>query len=187
MAQFEAFEPGTEVIGKGVTTFLAGFPEEFIEVGLKTLAKYGIKDLDPDQYYPLQAWLDAMKDINDNFGPQMLFRIGEQVATHAVLPPGIDSLETALSSIDVAYKMNHRGSDNIGSYSYTYLGNGGGMNKAKMVCANPYPSSFDRGLIEGFAKRFKPEGCEDIIVKLDDTQPTRLKGDESCTYTISWC
>ena len=187
MTEFKAIDPGTRVIGQAIQPFVAAFPAELADVGSKILEKHGIHNVNPEDYYPQQAFLNAMKEIHDTFGPQMLFRIGEQVATHAILPPGIDSLEAALSSIDVAYKMNHGGSDNIGTYSYTYLGVSRGISKAKMVCENPYPSSFDRGLIEGFAKRFKPEGCEDIIVKLDDTQPTRLTGGESCTYLISWC
>ena len=95
-----------------------------------------------------------MKEIQDKFSSEMLFRIGEKIATNAVLPPGIDSLESSLASINTAYRMNHRRGD-IGGYEYTYVGEVGGLKRAKIVCANPYPCAFDRGVIHGFAQRFK--------------------------------
>ncbi len=85
------------------------------------LAGNGIKDLNPSEYYPLQSFLNAMKEIQDKFSSQMLFRIGEKIAANAVLPPGINSLETCLASIDTAFHMNHRRGD-IGNYEYSYLG-----------------------------------------------------------------
>ncbi len=56
----------------------------------------------------------------------------------------------------------------------------------RMVCNNPYPSDFDRGIIDSMAQKFKPAGTAIVIVKLDDSQPTRKKGADSCTYTVKW-
>ena len=104
-----------------------------------------------------------MKEIQDKFSSELLFRIGEKIATNAILPPGINSLETCLASINTAYHMNHRRGE-IGSYEYSYLGGGSGLKRAKMICPNPYPCAFDRGVIHGFAQRFKPAGAVDVIV-----------------------
>jgi hypothetical protein len=185
MAEFVSFEPGVQVLGEVIQAFVAAFPSEVRKVGLDILGKHGISNAQSGEYYPVQSLFDAMKEISEKFTPQMLFRIGEQIAGNAKLPPGIDSLETCLSSIDTAYHMNHRGG-HIGSYTYSYTGVEGGLHRAKMVCPNPYPCAFDRGVIEGFAKRFKPPDCLDVLVKHDDSQACRRNGAESCAFLISW-
>ena len=185
MAQFKSFTPGVEVRGEVIQAFVAGFPPEVKKNGLQILEKHGIHDAGEGEFCPLQSLLDAMQEISDRYSRQMLYRIGTQIAHNAKLPPGLDSLETCLQSIDVAYHMNHRGGD-IGEYIFTDLGEEGGLRKAKMVCANPYPCAFDRGVVEGFASRFKPPGCRDVLVREDESQPCRRNGAESCTYIISW-
>ncbi|MBI4963428.1 MAG: hypothetical protein HY913_09130 [Desulfomonile tiedjei] len=185
MAEFKSLSPAVEVAGEVLMAFLAAFPQEFRSSGLRILEQHGLSDPKPNQFYALQNFLDAMKQISQSFSTQMLFRIGEQIALHAALPPGIDDLQKCLASIDVAYHMNHRGGE-IGRYDYKLLGTEVGLGKATMTCPNPYPCSFDRGVIEGFAKRFKLPGSYDVLVRHDDSQPCRGKGDESCTYIVTW-
>lgn len=55
-----------------------------------------------------------------------------------------------------------------------------------MECKNPYPSEFDRGIITSMARKFSPGSASGISVELNETKPNRLKGDDSCTYTILW-
>lgn len=185
MAEFKSFSPAVEVTGEVLMAFLAGFPREFESPGLLILEKHGLSEPKPNGFYSLQRFLDAMKEISDTYSAQMLYRIGEQIALHARLPPGINDLQRCLESIDVAYHMNHRGGE-IGVYEYRFLGTQDFMERATMTCSNPYPCVFDRGVIEGFARRFKPPEFSDIVVRHDDSQPCRRRGDESCTYVISW-
>jgi len=187
MAEFKSFESGTEVIGQVLEAFVAGFPKEAEALGLKILQKHGLSSPQSKQYYPLQNFLDAMKEISDSFTSQMLFRIGEKIALHAVLPPAIEDLQMCLSSVDTAYHMNHRGGE-IGRYDYKYLGKDptNGLDRARMVCHNPYPCAFDRGVIEGFVKRFRPAGAYDVVVRHDDSEPCRQHEGASCTYVITW-
>lgn len=185
MAEFKSFARGVEVQGEVVMAFLSGFPPEGKAAGVTILERHGLSNPVAGQYYPLQGFLDAMKEISDAFTAQMLFRIGEQIALHAALPPGIDDLQKCLALIDTAYHMNHRGGE-IGRYEYHYLGGERGLQRASMVCRNPYPCGFDRGCIEGFARRFKPQGSYDVVVRHDDSQPCRRNGQDSCTYIISW-
>jgi hypothetical protein len=185
VAEFKSFSADVEVIGEAIEAFVAGFPPELSKIGSDLLAAKGIAGFRRGEYYPVQHLLDAMKEIQDKFSSEMLFRIGEKIATNAVLPPGIDSLERSLASINTAYRMNHRRGD-IGGYEYTYVGEMGGLKRAKIVCANPYPCAFDRGVIQGFAQRFKPRGAMDVIVRHDESQPCRKTGANACTFLISW-
>ena len=185
MTEFKSIQPSVEVAGEVAGAFLDSFPPELKSVGLRILEQHGIKDPVPGTFLLLQSFLDSMKAISDRLGGEMLHRIGERIATNAVLPPGLDSLETCLQSIDVAYNMNHRGGE-IGRYVYSFEGTDRGLKRAKMVCPNPYPCMFDLGVIEGFAKRFKPPDCIDVLVIHDETQPCRRQGADSCTYVITW-
>ena len=185
MTEFKSFTPDVEVIGQAIEAFIAGFPTELSKIGLDVLAASGIDKFSAGEYYPLQSLLDAMKEMQNKFSSEMLFRIGEKIATNAVLPPGINSLEACLASIDTAYHMNHRRGD-IGSYEYSYIGGDTGLKRAKMICPNPYPCAFDRGVIQGFSQRFRPAGAIDIIVRHVESGPCRKNGANSCTYLISW-
>jgi len=185
LAEFKSFVPGVEVAGEAVRAFSEGFSAEVRTIGQDILVRHGINDPRPGTFYRLQSFLDAMKEISESFGSHMLFRIGYEIARNAKLPPGLDVLENCLAAIDTAYHMNHR-NGSIGSYTMVTQPGGRFMNVTAIVCANPYPCSFDWGVIEGFSQRFKPPGSVDIVVRHDDTKPCRKNGAESCTYLVSW-
>lgn len=185
MAEYRAYDPATEVAGEGIAAFSAGFPEKVREMGTKILEKYQLHDVRSGQFYPFQKYLDAMKDVADYFTPVLLELIGEQIASTAVIPPSIDSLELLLSMSDQALQMNHRGGE-IGHWTCSDKGIVHGLRTMTIVSTTPYPCPFDRGVLEGFAGRFRPEGVTDVVVRHDDLQPCRGSGGDSCTYVISW-
>jgi len=179
MAQFKAFSSNSEVIGQGILVLLEGM-STFRPMALQILKEQGISDVRADKWYSLQAYLDAYRRIAEKVGPTTLKMIGKKAPELALWPPQVNSIETALASIDVAYRMNNRGG-NIGSYKFEKTGE----RTAKMVCHTPYPCSFDSGLVEATAKKFAPAGAL-VTVTHDDTQPCRQKNGETCTLSISW-
>lgn len=158
-----------------------------LEIGqdtrLEILAKHGIIEPRGDAWYPQKAWLDAFQEIAEEIGNHTLFSIGKAIPEHAELPPQIDTLEKALMAIDMGYHLNHRGGE-IGHYTLTSFDPE--SQTAVMVCNNPYPSEFDRGIITAFLRRFRPADSLKSDVILDYNQPTRLKGADSCTYKLAW-
>ncbi len=186
MAEFKSFSPNVEVTGNVVAAFVAGFPSGTEKIGISILEKHGITDSKPENWYRLQSFLDAMKEISDKLGAHILTRIGEQIATHARLPPGLSSFEECLAKMDESYHMNHRGGD-IGHYYFSKGQHMPGLERVAMQCANPYPCSFDQGLFEGFAKRLLPDTVAGVVVRHDETEACRKKnGADSCTFLISW-
>ena len=194
MVSYKVFEQGIEVNGSTIMSVIAGFGD-FRGLADRALAAAGIADLEDDvsAWYPQQAWLDAFKAISEKVGVSILLKIGKEIPEKAELPPGMDTIEAVLQGIDVAYHMNHRNKrgeilfdpnraramlEGIGHYTYEKKGD----TSAIMVCNNPYPCDFDRGLIDAFAARFKPFSR----VKHDDTQPCRKDGASTCTYIIEW-
>jgi hypothetical protein len=180
MAEFQAFEPGVEVIGRTVYTIVAAMGVTR-SLALLILRQNGIDNPQPAEWYSQQAWLDAFRDISRQLGGPSLWKIGLKIPENAIFPPEIDSLEGALRSIDVAYHMNHRGGE-IGHYTLQEFG----ANSAVMVCNNPYPCDFDRGIIEAMANRFRPHPGSAVRVAHDDSQPCRKTGGDACTYLLSW-
>jgi hypothetical protein len=178
MKPFVAASPSVEVNGETVLSVLAGMGTT--TRATRVLVAHGIEDPKPGHWYNQQAWLDAFKEISETLGPNTLHRIGMKIPENAIFPPHIQNVEQALSCIDAAYQMNHRGGE-IGSYSFESLGHGSG----RMVCHNPYPSDFDRGIIQSMIERFKPQGSV-ARVELDNTKPTRKNGGESCTFNLYW-
>lgn len=182
MAQFVAFEKGVEVNGQTILSVIKALPVGQ-EERRRILGKHGIQNPEAGKWYSQQAWLSAFKELAGSAGEEILFSIGQAVPENAVFPADIDTLEKALTSIDQAYRMNHRGGE-IGSYRLVEFKEKG--KKAVMICQTPYPSEFDRGIISTMLRKFSPTSSHCFSVDLDPAKISRTKGNHSCTYNIFW-
>jgi hypothetical protein len=180
MKQFTALSANIEAKGAGLIAMIEGMGS-FKSKAIQILSENGISNLTAEQWYPQQSWLNALRTIAETVGVNTLYSIGMKVPDLAVFPPGIDSIEKALSSLDAAYRLNHRGGK-IGYYRYEKTGE----KSALMICDNPYPCAFDRGIITALAKKFKPADSLMVQVTHDDSALCRVKGGDSCTYIIVW-
>ncbi|MHA2325722.1 MAG: hypothetical protein ACXACB_09995 [Promethearchaeota archaeon] len=195
MVHFQAFEEGMQVNGTTIMAIVAGLGG-FKELGFQFLAESGLEDVIPDggHWYSQQKWLDAFRLIASKVGNSTLFQIGRKIPENAVFPDEINDIESSLRSIDVAYHMNHRNQESqvlfdpnrdppmlegIGHYGYEKILN---KNRIVMECNNPYPDDFDRGIITTMARRFVPGAS----IEHDNTKQCRKRGDDSCTYSITW-
>lgn len=194
MAEFIAFNDAVEVNSRTILSFVNS-TRRGKEKRTEMLKKNGIA-LDNTEWYPVQLWLDAFKDLSDNIGEINLFLIGRAIIENAEFPP-MEGLQDALASIDFAYHMNHRINgevmfnpetgkmlEGIGHYSLVSFDAAG--RKAIMECKNPYPSKFDQGIIDKVTELFKPADSKSYEVKIDITKERRTQGAESCTYLIRW-
>ncbi|MFX0183939.1 MAG: hypothetical protein ACFE95_12720 [Candidatus Hodarchaeota archaeon] len=199
MAQFKVFEKGMQVNGQTIMSIVSGMGA-FTRLAERFFRQSGLPSpneivADANTWYSQQKWLDAFFLISQKVGSSTLYQIGRNIPKNAVFPPDITSVETALQSIDVAYHMNHRNKhgtvlfdptrndrvmlEGIGHYKYEKAAE---PNKVVLICENPYPCDFDRGIIVEMARRF------DISAHVyhDDTQPCRKRGGNSCTYIVTW-
>ncbi len=179
MAQFKAFSPTAEVLGQAVLSIVEGMGA-LQSKAVKILGENGIKPLQPGEWYSMQGTLNSFKTIFEKIGPSTVQTIGRKIPEKAQFPPDINSLEAGLRSIDVAYRMNHRGGD-FGNYRYESTG----PKSATLVCHNPYPCDMDLGLIEGIAERFRPKDAIRVVVQ-HAPGSCRHRGGESCSYTVTW-
>jgi hypothetical protein len=190
MAAYRIDNKNIKVLGASIKAFIDGLGF-YKEVGLQILQKHGIVDPQSDQWYSLQANLDAYRELEMTVGNSTLFVIGEKIPKNAGFPAEIDSIEKALASIDIAYHMNHsldgkvmfdpatgQMTEGIGHYHFEKTGE----NQARITCDNPYPTYFDEGIIFAIAQRFK----EASFVRLEEGPITRSQGGDKDVYLIQW-
>lgn len=182
MAQFVAFEKEVEVNGRAILSVIKVLPVGQEERS-KVLSNHGIQKPEAGKWYPQQAWLNAFKELAESMGNDLLFSIGQAIPEYVAFPQENNTLESALKSIDQAYRLNHRGGE-IGSYRLVEFKEK--EKKAVMICQTPYPSELDRGMISTLVEQFRPASSAAFSVALDNNKTSRTKGNHSCTYAISW-
>jgi hypothetical protein len=190
MAQYVAFRSGVEVLGQSMHSFFQA-AKVHSSVARRILVKNGIPRVLPEEWYSQQRWLDVLREIAASIGEHTLYAIGKKVPESAVWPQAITSIEAGLASIDVAYHLNHRVEGEILFNAETgamkegighYQCHPDGDRRILMVCHTPYPSVFDRGIITGVARKFKPT----VEVIKDEAQPSRAQGADACTFVVKW-
>jgi hypothetical protein len=193
--QYRAFEPGIEILGTAVMATIGGFGP-LRSIVDRMLCREGLLDcavqphLDIDAWYSQQAWLDALREVDERFGTEILFNIGAEIPNNAVFPALAVDLESAMRSINVAYHLNHRRGgrvmydavsgrmlDGIGHYEHQTLSRGHMLS----TCMTPYPCEFDLGLVATMARRFEPRTIIEHV-----GSECRRQGAQACTYSLRW-
>lgn len=113
------------------------------------LADKGITDIDSNKWYDLEVVLSVTNELAQSVGPNVLIEIGKYAPKNAQFPPEIDSFEKALTTLNIAYQMNHR-NGNIGEYKVVQED----AKTFKISCNTPYPAKFNLGLLRGLARKF---------------------------------
>jgi methyl-accepting chemotaxis protein len=133
-------------------------------------------DIQPERYYPAVKFLTALKIIGNKFGVGTLSKVGAKIMESAKWPEMVNDLESALGSINDAYRMNHRPNDVnlIGKYELRVVGD-----QFELHCNNPYPCDFDQGLVKGVINTFDSHAM--LIHKKGSC---RKDGDAECVYVI---
>jgi hypothetical protein len=180
MREFACTDHAILVAGPVVQTFLSalGPYQSRGEKVVKRTFKVEEVRTDPGSAYPLPSYLSVLEAFQRQFGDGFLQRMGSLIFEKATFPPGIDGIEKAMASIHTAYLMNHtNGEGRIGGYHWTQQGKSG-----LFECDNPYPCSFDLGIITTIARRF----CPGAKVTHLAPETCRHTGAESCTYKVEW-
>ena len=182
MADYEPLDDDVEINGQTILAMVEGvsrFSDEYRETVWESLKEHGVVDPERGDWYPQAAWLNAFGELTEDLEPHILDRIGEQIPDAADWPSGISGVEEGLRSIDEAYHQNHRGGE-IGHYRFE----GGEDQTGRVVCTNPYPCPFDRGIIRAVARQYSP--VEGFVFVEETGDECRRDGGEKCTYTVHW-
>jgi hypothetical protein len=156
-------DPHAEIIGQNVLGFVQNIQADEIHPYLE---KYGLTEIDPNTWYPLNTWLAVLSDISEAPGASSNFvSVGLGISQTAVLPPGRENMtfEELISIYDVIYQMQHRNGD-VGEL----VGEMVGPHHARVYVNTPFPIDMDYGVIYGFARRLLPPGTL-FTVAYDET------------------
>lgn len=194
--QYVAFEENIEILGAAVMATVGGFGP-FRKIVERVLTREGLAasdtnpgQIDVDAWYSQQAWLDALREVDERFGAEILFNIGAEIPNNAVFPSSAVDVHSAVQSIDVAYHLNHRRHgvvmydppsgamlEGIGHYGYEKLGERELLSR----CHTPYPCEFDLGIVSTMARRFQPKALAEHV-----GDACRREGAEACSYRLRW-
>jgi len=151
----------------------------------------GLAKFEPNEWCPLKNWLRTFDRIAKEYGEYVLRQMGNSVPRNIPFPPHINSIDSALGSIDVAYHMNHAVNgqvmfspetgamkEGIGHYVAART-----PNKKQIVidCTSLYHCAFDEGLLQAMAQRFEPTAS-----LIHRPGSCRKKGQGNCVYEINW-
>ncbi len=175
MAHFAAYYPDVIVQGAWILAYLDAF-----DGSLTTLtARTGLIHVQPDEWYPQQSFLDALK-LACGVDTPSLFHYGLRAGDHVSFDEAPRSVVAALSMLEGRYQLHHRNDDrshwriHVDSY-----------NLITCTSSTPYPSDFERGLLTALVMRFRSIAGTCRIWH-DREQPSRKTGADSCTYRILW-
>ena len=179
MAEFVAFDPNVEVMGTNYLSLIELVPRQALVRDALKDNGFNIDDIQPEKWYSQQSLLNVWKQLAMDVSFDLV-AVGMRVPDLYEFPPQIDSVESALGGLHVAYEMAHRGGE-IGEYRFEKTGERSG----KMICHNPYPSDLDYGIVYRLVQKFRTDNHA-FTVRRDEDAPSRKKGDDSCTFIIEW-
>ena len=163
------------VSGGNILSMLAAMGP-FRKRGEQILMEHGLSDVVVEGWYPLQAYVAALRTISQKMGPNTLLQIGKQIPNHVPLPPGLDTTEKVLASFGMAFDMNHRGMP-TGLITYRMESD----TEADITSGTPYPCDFDRGVIQGF---FQHLLSRRVLVTHDSGAGCKNEGAATCTNHV---
>jgi hypothetical protein len=183
MSRYEAFDPNTEILGQAMLSFVECSNKETL---IPFLGKHDLSNIQPDQWYPVQRWLDVLSDIAEqHVGMEATFdfvSVGIKTAETVVYPPQFLALpfEEAMFLSNEGYQMNHRGGD-AGEYVVEKIA----RKHLRVTVRAPYPSDLTYGLLYGQARRFLPPGTP-FTVTYDPDVPRPEQGGSHTIIHIEW-
>lgn len=176
--RYRSFDPNATINGESIRSVLAAF--QLPQLGRELLERHGLPAAPlAGHWYPMQAWLDVLTELEERYGSQTVYQAGLQVVDNSVWPPDLTDLRTALDALHTAYTANVHG-QNIGYYRVEAAG----PQQLRVLCFTPNPPDFECGIITGLARRFKPADTVRLRVDKEETAPdapVHLK-----QFRVSW-
>jgi len=190
-----------QVLGSNLQATLGGFgsftliaSKFLLEEGIGKGDETGMAHLEPDQWYPLDAWVRVFDRIHGEFGNFTLRQVGMHIPKNTKLPPQIKDIHTCMQFMDLSYHFNHgingkhmfnletgEMKEGIGHYRYISNPPAQGVQKISLEVDSPYPCPFDEGVVTAAAQLFKPNASV-----AHDKASCRSRGGTNCTYHVTW-
>jgi hypothetical protein len=143
------------------------------------------------EFASLSKLIQATNELVTLVGPQKAFEIGLGIVENATLPDGATDIISAMQVLDIGYHLNHLKDgapmfdvatgamiEGIGHYKFVSASKHRGV----MDVDSPYNCDLDRGIIQGWAKKFD----RTALVTHIEPQVCRKNRSARCRYEVSW-
>lgn len=145
------------------------------------LKKYGLEDIQPDQWYPVQNILDLYREISEGNTnvTQNLVAIGKKGAEVGPLPPEINSLDAWLDILPFYYPQVIRNMVDGEGFKVHRIGE----HHVHIIDNTPYPEDLMYGYFWGLVARLKPRQNIFVVCVVDNPHPTEEPG---TVFEVKW-
>jgi len=178
MKDFTPLHPDTEINGQMMIDF-----EEAVNSAsfLPIMKKHGLDEIKADEWYPIQKWLDVLKEIDTSASFLDLVSIGMRQIENIDWPPELLSLSLIdfLQGINEDYQQYYRGTD-VGEIKVERL-----SDTAIIVTLRvPEPDDLWYGNLYAIARKWLP-GATPFILEYDSTITRRDLGGEKTVIKLT--
>ena len=157
---------GAMVLGLAIKAYIAGVSGD----ALPLLAKYGFDGEIEDQGWYARRDLLVMLDETMQSSPRIdMISVGLQFAHFAPFPADLDSVETALASLDPVYQASHQHLPDSDRWEFERVND----NNYLARDYTPYPVNFSYGLVFGLVERYAPQEAH-VSVHTEEREDHRV-------------
>ena len=175
---FVAGTPQAEVIGQTMLSFADNMEADVIK---PILEANNLTDIDPEQWYSHQVWMDILKEMEESLagGASSAFvAFGRQVVENAVMPPEMQTIPDALNALHAIHHANLRNVPEDEGYSLEKVADG-----HYIVFHNtPNPDDAIFGFLWGLAARFKKPDEVFTVRQIDNPKPDIARS----AFEVKW-
>jgi hypothetical protein len=195
MRSFSEYK-GMEISGRAVFGIVRAFgqfkalaSQLLLAEGIGQQGMDGLVLVQPEAWYPLDAYLRAYTRAGEQMNDSVLHQLGVSVAKIAEEPVPIKDLRTAARALDQGYHLAHRKNgrlmwdpatgqtiEGIGHFQYRERADGA----IEIESDTPYPCASEKGILFGLMQRIHAVGA----ILHDESHPCRNRGKKSCLYVI---
>lgn len=173
--------PETEVIGRVMMPYFGNISPE---IAAPLVIKYNLINIRPDQWYPLQPWLNFINDMaaHPDFATNMI-SVGIKVAEYATAAPRMAGLTLGhvLEGWDANFRANFRSGD-VGHITAEKVN----AQFYRTIHQHVYPDDINYGMLYGFAHAMLPKEAE-FTVWYEDYNHRLDRGDGDRTVIcVRW-
>ncbi|MGF1507328.1 MAG: hypothetical protein GYB64_05590 [Chloroflexi bacterium] len=176
--KFEAPNPDAEVLGYGLSALGESITRAEFE---HMLDKYGLTEIDPQAWYPLQTLLDMYAEMDEDKSRSMQYFVSIGMKVVHVIPEHIASIPEALDFLNAALagSMRHYAVD-----TYNYRIETVEEGHARVIDYTPFPHDLIYGYMYAIANTFSGEGRSPTVVRtyLNEDDPDS----DGAVYDIQW-
>lgn len=167
MPLYVASSLNTEVSGLLMKGIIGGMQEDLTPL----LEKHRIPEVELDEWYQLQPFLDLFREMSEGASSNMFnfVSIGMSIVEHADFPPDVTELQGGLDFLNVIYHSVHRNESEDKGWRLTVENN----NTLIAHCYSPYPHDLEYGIAYATAKRFCPPGKHFVVETQEYTDDHR--------------